>query len=531
MKRSYQPWLAAGMVLTSLTGSRLAHGQASPQGPSQAAHPSPQVVGGFPGKALPSYPTGATSFPRGYDSPSSMAPQGASPQSGLNTSYGQISSPTASGQYGAAGTTPSAPFIAPLSEYPGAGALPSLPAGVAAGGAMGNAFEPGTPGTSFSGAGAAAGGAGAGGMGAGAGASSETAAEGAAAFEAAIAGLAGPGGAGASESNFPPNMIGDLTPVSLRAFQNQGPPTVGPPTVGPPPLPGVRSASLFYPTVRIMKMSENQSPRPQDRFFYDFNYYNNVNAASNLYNRSPIKNMEVFRHMFGFEKTFDEGRGSFGMRLPIDTLTADGTVRGVQTPTSTATGNLNLFAKYILKENKQTGSLVSVGLALSPPTAPGRFAGAPYVFGLNNTSFQPFVGYIWNKGDFYIQGFSAFAFTSSARDVTLMFNDIGIGYFAYRASDPNRFLTAVVPTFEAHVNSPFTHRDWKNRYDIAGSADVVNLTYGLNFQLQRSAIFSTALVTPVTGPRPFNAELAVFLNIFYGRSRAGRIPIQPPPVL
>jgi hypothetical protein len=310
------------------------------------------------------------------------------------------------------------------------------------------------------------------------------------------------------------------------------PAAVGPPTVGPPPLPGTRSSSLFYPSVRTTKITENMSPRPQDRFFYDFNYYNNVNGASNLYNRAPIKNMEVFRHLIGFEKTFDEGRGSFGIRLPINTLTADGTVRGVQTPTSTATGNLNLFAKYILKQNVQTGSLISVGLAVSPPTAPGRFAGAPYVFGINNTGFQPFLGYIYNFGDFYIQGFSAFAFTSSARDVTLMYNDIAIGYYAYRANDPeNSFLTAVVPTFETHVNSPFTHRDWKNRFDTAGSADVVNLTYGLNFQFQRTAVLSTALVTPVTGPRPFSAEFAIFLNIYYGRTRSGLIPITPPPVL
>jgi hypothetical protein len=346
---------------------------------------------------------------------------------------------------------------------------------------------------------------------------------------AGFAGLGGLASTGAAQSTFTPNMIGDLSPVSLRPLQTVGPPGV--PTVGPPNLPGVRSSSLFYPSVRTLKISENMSPRPQDRIFYDFNYYNNVNAASNAYNRAPIKNMEIFRHLVGFEKTFDEGRGSFGIRLPVDTLTADGTATGVQTPTSTATGNLSLFAKYILKENRETGSLLSVGLAVAPPTAPGRFAGAPYVFGLNNTSFQPFLGYILNLGDFYIQGFSAFDFTSSARDVTLMYNDVGIGYYAFRAKDRNAFLTAVVPTFETHVNSPFTHRDWKNRFDIAGSADVVNLTYGLNFQFQRTAILSTALVTPVTGPRPFNAEFAVFLNIFYGRTRAGLIPIQPPPSL
>lgn len=455
-----------------------------------------------------------------------------------------------SSQAMAPGGGSNAPFVAPgaMGGLPGGGPLSSQEGGVNAPGVMtgeaaGYPFElnaagangalgTGAPGGAYAGAGTGAGGtAGTGAENAASGfaPSDGAATAGTEAFESALAGLSGPGGAGAAESNFTPNMIGDLSPIGLRAIQTQGPPTVGPPSLRPPGAPGARSASLFAPSVRALKVSENMSPRPQDRFFADFNYYNNVNAAMNVYDRTPIKNMEVYRQIYGFEKTFDQGRGSFGMRLPINTLTADGTSRAISTPTRTAAGNLSMFAKYILKEDVKTGSLISAGLAVTAPTGPGRFAGAPYIDGINNTSFQPFLGYIFNFRKFYIQGFSAFDFTSSARDVTLMYNDLGIGYYLFRAQDPSAFLTAVVPTFEAHVNSPFTHRDWKNRFDPAGTADIVNLTYGLNFQIQRTAVISTALVTPVTGPRPFDAEFVMFVNFFYGRSRAGRIPIQPPP--
>jgi len=324
-------------------------------------------------------------------------------------------------------------------------------------------------------------------------------------------------------------MIGDMSPLGFRALQSVGPPG----SVGPPPPPGPNASSVPYPTVRAFKISENMSPRPQDRFFVDFNFYNNVNSQINAYDRVPIYHMQAYRYMFGFEKTFNEGKGSFGMRLPINNLTADPlpSARGIRTPTRTAVGNFDLFAKYVLEANPRTGSLISAGLLLSTPTGPGRFAGAPYVFGLNDLSIQPFLGYICNFGDWYVQGFSGFYFPTILRDTTFMFNDIGLGYYLLRSEDPTAFLTAVVPTFEVHVNSPFTHRDWHNRLDYAAVADTVNLTYGVNFQFQRSAILTAAFIHPVTSPQPFSSEVAVFLNVFYGRTRAGRIPIQPPPTL
>jgi len=331
-------------------------------------------------------------------------------------------------------------------------------------------------------------------------------------------------------------MIGDQSPIGFRSppMGIRSRQTIAPPgSIGPPYPPGQNAAAVPYPTVRAFKISENQSPRPQDRFYFDFNFYNGVNEDINRLDGVPIQNMQAYRYLFGVEKTIDEGRGSVGLRFPINVLTADSTPGSpsVRTPTSTAMGNLDIYAKYVLKANEQTGSLLSVGLLVSTPTGPGRFAGAPYIFGINSVTFQPFMGYILNRQNWYFQGFSGFYFPSILGDTTLMYNDVGVGYYALRSDDPYAWITAVVPTFEVHVNTPFTHTDWHNRLDPAAIPTVVNLTWGLNVQLRRSSILTAAYILPVTNPQPFTGELAVFVNFFYGRSRAGQIPITPPPAL
>ena len=129
--------------------------------------------------------------------------------------------------------------------------------------------------------------------------------------------------------------------------------------------------------MRNFKVSENQSPRPQDRVFFDFNFYSNVNSTVNTADRSPINQMNAYIYMWGFEKTFDQGNGSIGMRLPLNSLTATSNTPGISAPTSTALGNLDIFAKYILKQNVKTGSLITAGFQITPSTATSRFAGAP----------------------------------------------------------------------------------------------------------------------------------------------------------
>jgi hypothetical protein len=333
------------------------------------------------------------------------------------------------------------------------------------------------------------------------------------------------------QSDVPINLIGDMSPLTVfqrvRATTLQTVPSPFPPHGLPrPPRPG--AASSLAPSTRSFKISDNQSPMPQDRVYFTFDYFNNLNAALNRRFEAPVDNLRAFRYIFGLEKTFDEGRGSIGIQLPLDSLTADSTIQGKFAKpggTSTSLNDLTVFSKYILKINPETGSLISAGLAVTPATGPDTFAGASYLASVHDTTVQPFIGYLWRRGNFYLHGFSAIDVPTTIRDVTMVYNDIGIGYYAYRNPDPSGFLNALVPTFEVHINDPLTHGDFNNPLDLTGTADVVNLTYGLNAVIAQDSVLTFGVVTPVTGPRPFDYEVLALLNIRFGRSRRPRAPL------
>ncbi len=350
----------------------------------------------------------------------------------------------------------------------------------------------------------------------------------------AAADTLGPGFGAAIEAAVatPFAMIGDMSPISFHAFSartNAGlPPPI--PTPGPPHPPGSRAGSPPNISVRAIKITENQSPRPMDRVYFDFNYYNNVNDTVNRRNLSPITRMQAYTYLFGLEKTFNGGLGSIGLRVPLENLSASSVGNVVSTPTTTATGDLSIFAKYILAQDKRTGSLVSVGFDVTLPTGPASFAGAPYLLGINSVYFQPFLGYIYNYNRWYFQGFTGMTYSASVGDASFVYNDFGVGYFLKRSVDPREFVTALAPSMEIHVNNPMNHRDPYNVFDLAGSADNVDLTFGLNVEIHRAAVITLGFVTPLASPKPFDTEALIMLNIYYGRSRGGQIPITPPPL-
>jgi hypothetical protein len=278
------------------------------------------------------------------------------------------------------------------------------------------------------------------------------------------------------------------------------------------------------PYIRGFKIAENQSPRPQDRFFFSYNHYDNLNGSINRRLGGVVSNLRVDREIFGYEKTFFDRRASLGIRLPLDTLQVKSTRFPQLSRKSTALGNLGIFGKFVLYQDTTTGSLLSAGMLLTPPTAGTKFAGYPNIPGFRTTTFQPFIGYIWNRDRFYLQGFSAIEVPTDDRDVTLLYNDIGMGYFVYRAQDPDAFLQAIAPTFEVHVNTPLNHRGAGRVSDPSGTPDVVDLTYGVSAMVGKGSLFSVGFVTPVTGPRPFDLEVLVQFSYYFGRSRRNQTP-------
>ncbi|MDB5351611.1 MAG: hypothetical protein JWN86_2858 [Planctomycetota bacterium] len=317
-------------------------------------------------------------------------------------------------------------------------------------------------------------------------------------------------------------MIGDAPPGSrlqilARPVGIPQPPPLPRPGVppGPPRFPrvGTSITAAVLPSVQQLKISENQSPAPQDRIYTSFNYFDNLNQSRNESLGSSIDHIKVYRYVLGFEKTFLDGRASAGMRLPIDTLTSSSRLPGFG-GTSTAVGDLAAIFKYAFYQDRDTGSLASVGLMTSFPTGPNRFAGARGFNSFRDTALTPFVGGILNRGDLYIQGFSSLEIPTDQNQVTVLYNDIGLGYFVYRAPQPDRFLAAIAPTVELHVNTPLSHRGFGGPGNVLnGAFDVVDFTFGSNFLLGKRGVLTVGIVEPVTGPRPFTLEAIAQFNL------------------
>ncbi len=323
-------------------------------------------------------------------------------------------------------------------------------------------------------------------------------------------------------------MIGDMGPFSIHQLATVpgGPVLPQPfPPNSPPRLPNPNSRSLLNPTVRGFKIADNQSPFPQDRIYYSFNYFSDVNEHLNRVFETPYDHLRVDRSVFGVEKTFAQGNGSIGLRLPLNTASAEaraGQLRS-QGGTSTALGDLTPYLKYVIAYDPRRNNLASVGLAVTPPTGPATFAGAPFLRqtprAYHTTTVQPFFGYYLTFGKLFLQGFEAIDVPQNYNLPTIIYSDAALGYFLYQDRSPGRWLTAVVPTFEVHVTTPINHRDAYSLFDKGATPDVVNLTSGVNFEIRSRGVLTFGVAAPVTDPRPFGVEAIALLNFRFGAPR------------
>jgi len=216
----------------------------------------------------------------------------------------------------------------------------------------------------------------------------------------------------------------------------------------------------------------------------------------------------------GLEKTFLDGDASIDLRLPLNTLTVRSGLP-ILNGTHTDVGDLSIILRYALYRDDELDNWFTAGLAVTVPTGPDTLAGIDNGGVPHSTVLQPFVGFLWNYGDLYVQGFSALDIPTDTSDVTFFFNDLGLGYFLYRSEDPYRVLTAFAPAFEVHVTTPLDHRGPVSAASPIGASDIVNLGVVANVEFYGRARLSVGVVTPVTGPNPFDFEALVQLRISY----------------
>jgi hypothetical protein len=271
-----------------------------------------------------------------------------------------------------------------------------------------------------------------------------------------------------------------------------------------------------------VKIAEGESPRPMSRVFYKFNYYNNLDNTRLVDPLERVRNFDLYRNVFGFERAFFDNTVSLGLRVPFNTLDAQGAdplvgpggiLPATRGYTTTQFGNLSAVVKALLWEDRGSGSLLSGGATVSFPTASSKKINP----GMSTVAFaQPFVGYIAQRGDFFVQGFSSVTLSIASAQSIVLFNDIGLGYYAYRTAAPTALLTAVVPTLELHVFTPLRQADpGANLFGTTDDTrlyDIVNVTGGATIEFSHRTTLGVGVAVPVTGPHPFDVEALAQLN-------------------
>jgi hypothetical protein len=238
-------------------------------------------------------------------------------------------------------------------------------------------------------------------------------------------------------------------------------------------------------------ITDNDSPRPTDRLYFNYGYYDGLGSQIN----PGFGNVTQNRPMMGFEKTFLDGNASIGLRLPF--IQMNGPI-GTEGQT---VGDLSILTKYAIINDRETGDVLSVGLVLTVPTAAadGTLAdGTPVP---HSVLIQPWVGFVRLFDRAYLQGFSSVIAPTDRRDTVILSNSLGMGYWLYRAPT-DRILTGIIPIAEVHVRTPLNNRDPNGQVYMP---DMVNITGGMHFRFPRATL-GGAICVPVVSPRPWNVE-------------------------
>jgi hypothetical protein len=194
---------------------------------------------------------------------------------------------------------------------------------------------------------------------------------------------------------------------------------------------------------------------------------------------------------------------------------------------------------------------MSGGLAVTLPTAQNTYifanqfspsATTPSLL-ISNQSVHvmPFFGGLWTPNDrwfgigylqvdvdasgYGISGFDPFGSTPTEEgvgriyDQTLLYADVGLGYWARRSNDPHTMFTGLAYVLEFHVNQSLNSQQILYSPSFQIGSDVSNvsstdMTVGAHLELYKLTSVTAAFVAPLTpdGDRQFDTQFRLLVN-------------------
>ena len=290
-------------------------------------------------------------------------------------------------------------------------------------------------------------------------------------------------------------------------------------------------------TVGRVKIAENTSPLPRDRFIFDYSLFYNVP----LYVDFPVN-----RFTPGFEKTFFNGTTSIEMRFPM-AITLPQSVDLQSDLSYTALyefGNVSVTPKLLVLQ-QQTWAF-SIGMSIFLPTASDlkvTWYDGTRIIDVENQSVNlaPFLGFLWvPNGRFYLQSFLQYSidtngcpvsvnlfttdevFLGRIYDGTHQYLDIAGGFWVFENPDATAPIRRIAWQNEVHWNYSLQPPKMARASDITiGRPDARmnqwNLTTGLVAELRNNWSVALALALPLNSSfREYDGELRLAVNKFFG---------------
>jgi hypothetical protein len=305
--------------------------------------------------------------------------------------------------------------------------------------------------------------------------------------------------------------------------------------------------------VGFVKLSENASPLPRDRVYFNYSYFHNALIGD--------FRSDVNRFTPGFEKTFADGWTSIEVRTPFAATVANTQSIDPHDPCGLADaravefGNMSVIFKSVIALG-QTWAWTG-GMQVMLPTAGNTVLNAgpdgPEVVRVENESVRlmPFMGGIWAPNDVWfnqallqvdtaangnpafiaVPGQQPLQEVGQLRYPSFMYLSFATGYWAYRSTSTR--LTGFSPIAEVHVNQALQPSDviQGQQYRLGADYGIVSLVNGLvgcNFEWGDRSTLTFAYVTPLGGgvDRWFDGEVRAFWNWRFGpQNRLTRVQL------
>lgn len=291
-----------------------------------------------------------------------------------------------------------------------------------------------------------------------------------------------------------------------------------------------------------VKIADDNSPLPRDRLIFNYDHFANV-AISN-------DGVAVNRYVFGFEKTFLDGRASFEVRAPIADTLSSTSIIGTE-ETGAELGNVLTTFKFMFLSDEAVAA--SVGLGISLPTADGihvRNIDGSSLLAIPNRSIglTPFLGILVTPSDrLFVQAFAAVSFDANGTaayvnpnftgltdariggltDGDLLQVDLQVGWWILR--EESGWLQGLAPFVELHSNTELNDGDIAANGNfaignLAGRLDELNLSAGFLSKFGDNLLVTSGVVVPLRNgdDRIFDYQIGVRASWLFGASARSR---------